>query len=76
VIAIFAACTPIKDRAVYNKMIRPGLNPHGTVAARSPLEYERWLVNTDQIAECLTSHQVVDPSITAYAVKLLSPAPP
>jgi NitT/TauT family transport system substrate-binding protein len=76
VITILAAHTPIKDRAVYDKMIWPGLNPDGTVEARTLLEYERWLINTHQIAEFLPPHRFVDPSFTAHAVKILGPAPP
>ena len=74
-ITIPGAQTPIDDRAVYEKMIRLGLNPDDTVEARTPLEDERWFVNALQIAECLTPHRVVDPSFTAYA-KVLGPEPP
>jgi ABC-type nitrate/sulfonate/bicarbonate transport system substrate-binding protein len=76
VIAILAAHTPVKDRAVYDRMIWPGLNPDGTVAPRTILDFERWLLNTHQIAEFLPPARFVDPSFAQQAAAVLGPARP
>jgi len=71
VITILAAHTPVKDRAVYDKMIWPGLNPDGIVAPRTMLDFERWLLNTRQIIEFITPSRFVDQSFAQYAIKVL-----
>lgn len=76
VITIMAAHTPIKDRAVWDKMIWAGLNPDGAVTARTILDYERWLLNEHQIGQFVTADRFVDPSYTQHAVAVLGPAPP
>ncbi|HKX16574.1 MAG TPA: ABC transporter substrate-binding protein [bacterium] len=76
VITIMAAHTPITDRAVWDKMIWPGLNPDGAVTTRTILDYERWLLNEHQIGRFVTAAGFVDPSYTAHAVAVLGPAPP
>lgn len=76
VITILAAHTPVKDRAVYDKMIWPGLNPNGTIAPRTMLDFERWLPNTRQITEFVTPSRFVDESFTLYAAKVLGPTAP
>jgi ABC-type nitrate/sulfonate/bicarbonate transport system substrate-binding protein len=76
VITILAAHTPVKDRAVYDKMIWPGLNPNGTIAPRTMLDFERWLLNTRQITEFVTPSRFVDESFAQYAAKVLGPTTP
>jgi ABC-type nitrate/sulfonate/bicarbonate transport system substrate-binding protein len=76
VITIMAAYTPIKDRAVWDKMIWAGLNPDGTVTARTILDYERWLLNEHQIGQFLTASRFLDPSYARHAAAVLGPAPP
>jgi NitT/TauT family transport system substrate-binding protein len=76
VIGIMTAHTPIKDRAVWDKMIWAGLNPDGAVTTRTILDYERWLLNEHQISAFLTAPQFVDNSYTTHAVAVLGPAPP
>jgi NitT/TauT family transport system substrate-binding protein len=76
VITIMAAHTPIKDRAVWDKMIWPGLHPDGTVTTRTILDFERWLLNEHQISQFMTPARFVDPSFTRHAVEVLGPAQP
>ncbi len=71
VIDILSARTPIKERAVYDKMVWPGFHPDGTVTVRGLLEYERWLLNERQIGEFLPPARFVDPSYAEQAVKVL-----
>ena len=73
VIEILSARTPIKERAVYDKMVWPGFHPDGTVTARGLLEYERWLLNERQINEFLPPARFIDPSYAEHAVKVLGP---
>ena len=76
VITIMTNHTPIKDRAVWDKMIWAGLNPDGTVTSRTILDYERWLLNERQIGRFVTAAGFVDPSYTEHAVAVLGPARP
>ncbi len=76
VITIMSAHTPIKDRAVWEKMIWPGLNPDGAVTVRTILDYERWLVNQHLISEFVPPSRFVDVSYTQYAVSVLGPSHP
>ncbi len=73
VIEILSARTPIKERAVYDKMVWPGFHPDGTVTARGLLEYERWLLNEHQISEFLPPARFIDPSYAEHAVRVLGP---
>jgi len=76
VITILAAHTPIKDRAVYDKMVWPGFNPDGAVAWRGLLDYERWLLNEHQITEFVAPARFLDQSYVENAVKILGPIRP
>jgi NitT/TauT family transport system substrate-binding protein len=76
VITILAAHTPIKERAVYDKMVWPGFNPDGAVAWRGLLDYERWLLNEHQISEFVAPARFLDQSYVENAVKMLGPARP
>jgi NitT/TauT family transport system substrate-binding protein len=76
VITIMTGHTPIKDRAVWDRMIWAGLNPDGAVTTRSILDYERWLLNEHQISEFVTAPRWADSSYTAHAVAVLGPARP
>ena len=76
VIAILSARTPIKDRAVYDKMVWPGFDPNGAVTVRGLLDYERWLLNERQISEFVPPGRFIDSSYVENAVKVLGPARP
>lgn len=76
VITIMTAHTPIKDRAVWEKMIWPGLDPNGTVTVRTLLDYERWLLNEHQISQFIIPAQFIDPAYVAHAVGILGPVRP
>ena len=68
--------TPIKDRAVWDRMIWPGLNPDGAVTVRTILDYQRWLLNEHQISQFVTPTRFVDPSYVEHAVSVLGPLHP
>lgn len=76
VITIMTGHTPIKDRAVWDKMIWPGLNPNGAVTVRTILDYERWLLNERQITEFVVPGRFVDSSYLEHAVSVLGPLHP
>ena len=76
VITIMTAHTPIKDRAVWDRMVWPGLHPDGAVTVRTILDYERWLLNEHQISEFVTPPRFVDLSFVAHAVSVLGPVHP
>ncbi len=76
VIAILAAHTPVKDPAVYDKMVWPGFNPNGAVTVRGLLDYQRWLLNEHQISEFVPPGRFIDQSYVENAVKVLGPARP
>lgn len=73
VITTMAAHTPIKDRAIWDKMIWPGLNPDGTATARTLLDFQRWLINERQVAQFLPPAKFLDTSYTEYATAVLGP---
>ncbi len=76
VITILSTHTAVKDRAVYDKMIWPGLNPDGQIAPRSLLDYERWLVNKRQVGQFLPPGRFIDSSYVEYATRTLGPFHP
>jgi NitT/TauT family transport system substrate-binding protein len=76
VITIMTAHTPIKDRAVWDRMIWPGLDPDGMVTVRTILDYERWLLNEHQIGQFVTAPRFVDLSYVEHARAVLGPPPP
>jgi NitT/TauT family transport system substrate-binding protein len=71
VIGIMTARTPIRDRAIWDKMIWPGLNPDGAVVVRGLLDYERWLLVGHQITEFISPARFADSSYVEHAVKIL-----
>lgn len=71
VIATMTAHTPIKDRAVWDKMIWPGLNPNGTATVRTLLDYQRWLINEHQTSQFLPPGRFLDTSYTENATRVL-----
>lgn len=73
VITIMSGHTPIKDRAVWDKMIWPGLHPNGAFTVRTILDYERWLLNEHQISEFVVPSRFVDASYVDHAVTVLGP---
>ena len=76
VITILTAHTAIKDRAVYDKMIWPGLHPNGAVNVRPLLDYERWLLNEHLITQFVPPGRFIDSSYAEHAVGVLGPVPP
>src|SRR5262249_53853880 len=74
VITVMTGHTPIKDRAVWDKIIWPGLNPNGTVTVRTILDFERWLLNERQISEFVVPARFVDSSFVEHAVSVLGPS--
>ncbi len=76
VITIMTNHTPIKDRAVWDRMIWPGLNPDGTITVRTILDYERWLLNEHLISQFVIPTRFVDLSYVEHAVSVLGPPHP
>ena len=76
VITIMTGHTAIKDRAVWDKMIWPGLNPNGALTVRTILDYERWLLNERQVGEFVVPARFVDSSYVERAVAVLGPLHP
>ena len=76
VITIMAGRTPIKDRAVWDRMIWPGLNPDGAVNVRTVLDYQRWLLNERLIGAFVTPARFVDLSYVEHAASVLGAAHP
>ncbi|HTD45872.1 MAG TPA: ABC transporter substrate-binding protein [bacterium] len=76
VITIMAGRTPIKDRAVWDRMIWPGLNPDGAVNVRTVLDYQRWLLNERLIGAFVTPARFVDLSYVEQAASVLGAAHP
>ena len=76
VITIMIGHTPIKDRAVWERMIWPGLSPDGAVNVRTILEYQRWLLNERLIGAFVTPGRFVDLSYVEHAASVLGAAHP
>ncbi|TMI88983.1 MAG: hypothetical protein E6H00_11075 [Bacillati bacterium ANGP1] len=76
VITIMTGHTPIKDRAVWDRMIWPGLSPDGAVTVRTILDYQRWLLNERLIGAFVTPARFVDLSYVEHAAAVLGAAHP
>ena len=76
VITIMIGRTPIKDRAVWDRMIWPGLSPDGAVNVRTILDYQRWLLNERLIGAFVTPARFVDLSYVEHAASVLGAAHP
>ncbi|HZR98993.1 MAG TPA: ABC transporter substrate-binding protein [Chloroflexota bacterium] len=71
VIAALVKHTPIKDRAVYDRVAMPGLNPNGTINRESLAADQEYFLSTGDQQQRVELSQVVDPQFADYAVQVL-----
>jgi len=73
VVAVLVKHTPVKDPALYERMLMPGLNPDGKVDVASlQQDYEWWLAHGYQ-EERVTITDLIDHSFVRYAQQQLGP---
>ncbi len=73
IVDILVKNTPVKDRALYDRMVMPALHPDGEVNLDSLREdYDYWLANGYQ-EERVTVADLVDASFTRAVVEQLGP---
>lgn len=72
-IAILAKSTPVKDEALYDKMVMPGIDPDGRVNVQSLNEEQDWFVQKGTQKARVDLGKVVDNQFAAWAVQKLGP---
>ncbi len=70
-IAILAKSTPVKDEALYDKMVMPGIDPDGKVNVQSLSEEQDWFVKKGSQRTAVDLSKVVDSSYASWAVQKL-----
>ncbi len=73
IVAILAKNTPVKDAAVYAKMIWPGLHPDGKLNVSSLRDQQDWYKANGQVQQVVPDDRLVDASFAEAAVKQLGP---
>jgi NitT/TauT family transport system substrate-binding protein len=63
--------TPIKDRAVYERVAMPGLDPNGAINRESLAADQEFFLSTGDQQQRVELSQVVDPQFADYAVQAL-----
>jgi NitT/TauT family transport system substrate-binding protein len=63
--------TPIKDRAVYERVAMPGLDPNGGVNRESLAADQEFFLSTGDQQQRVELSQIVDPQFAEYAVQVL-----
>jgi NitT/TauT family transport system substrate-binding protein len=71
IIDILARTTPVKDTALYERMVPPGLNPDGYVNLQTMARDMEWWVRHGQLDAALDAAQLVDHSYVEYALARL-----
>ncbi len=72
-IAILAKSTPVKEEALYDKMVMPGIDPDGQVNLQSLSEEQDWFVKKGSQRTAVDLGKVVDNQFAAWAVQKLGP---
>ncbi len=72
-VAILTKHTSVKDPALYDKMIFPGLHPDGTLNTAGMAEDAQWWTANGRMKEAVEVARVVDTSYADHAVKQLGP---
>jgi NitT/TauT family transport system substrate-binding protein len=72
-IAILIANTPVKDPALYQKMIMPGIDPNGRVSVLSLAQLQDWFLEKGSQKVRMDLNKVVDLQYAELAVKQLGP---
>jgi NitT/TauT family transport system substrate-binding protein len=71
VVEILTRSTPVKDAALYEKMVMPGLDPNGVVNVASLKEDQDYYVASGLQQERIDVDKLVDESFARYAVDQL-----
>jgi NitT/TauT family transport system substrate-binding protein len=70
-VAILAKHTPVKNRALYDRMVFPGLNPDGALNLASMKSDMEWWVKAGRIKEAVSVDRVIDNQYVAHALQKL-----
>jgi NitT/TauT family transport system substrate-binding protein len=70
-VTILAKNTPVKNRALYDRMVFPGLNPDGALNVESMKNDMEWWVRAGRIKEAVSVDRVIDTSYVDYALQKL-----
>jgi NitT/TauT family transport system substrate-binding protein len=73
VIRILMEHTLVKDRAVYDRMVMPGIHPDGEVNAASIAEMARELQAAGDVKGTVALDRIIDLSFAKYAREVLGP---
>jgi NitT/TauT family transport system substrate-binding protein len=63
--------TPVKDRALYDRMVMPGLKPNGAVNRESLAADQDYFLSTGDQQQRVDLSQLVDAQFADYAVSVL-----
>ncbi|HEY7060405.1 MAG TPA: ABC transporter substrate-binding protein [Chloroflexota bacterium] len=63
--------TLVKDRALYDRIVMPGLNPNGVVNTDSLAADQEFFLSTGDQQQRVPMDQIVDPQFADYAVQVL-----
>jgi NitT/TauT family transport system substrate-binding protein len=75
VISALVKHTPVKDRALYDRMVLPGLNPNGTMNTESLAADQDYFLSTGDQQQRVELSQLVDHQFADYAVQVLGRYP-
>lgn len=70
-IGILMKYTPVKDRALYERMIWPGLDPDGRVNGDSIMEQQRFLHERALVPSPVPMEQIIDHSFVEAALAII-----
>lgn len=70
-IQILMEYTPVKDPALYHRMIYPGLDPEGRVNADSIMQQQRFLHERGLVPSLVPVEQIVDHSFVEAALEII-----
>lgn len=73
VIDILIRNTPLKERALYDKMSMPGLDPNGKVSLEALQQDQEYYLRSGKQQQAIDYKQVVDSSFAEWAVQQLGP---
>ena len=71
--AILSNHTPVKDPAVYDQMIWPGLHPDGKLNVSNLQDQQEWYKEKGQIEQLVPQDKLVNTSFAEAAARELGP---
>ncbi|MBI4317713.1 MAG: ABC transporter substrate-binding protein [Chloroflexi bacterium] len=71
VISIMTKTTPLKDAALFERMVPVGLNPNGSVNAETITNDAKWLTEKGFVKQPIDAKTLIDSQYVDYAVKRL-----